>query len=76
MNDWYRREALAQRLGAAEREMQAVVAARDGSPEWRTRYVRAKAEYRMAEAAALAELGPRDALALVENQHAADAEVG
>ncbi|WP_181791246.1 hypothetical protein [Myxococcus llanfairpwllgwyngyllgogerychwyrndrobwllllantysiliogogogochensis] len=55
--------------------MQAVVEARDGSPEWRTRYARAKAEYRMAEAAALAELGARDALAMVESRQS-HAELG
>lgn len=76
MNDWHRREALAQRLGAAEREMQTVMEVRDGSPEWRTRYASARVEYRMAEAAALAELGPRDALALVECQQAATAGLG
>ncbi|MBZ4402410.1 hypothetical protein K8625_42640, partial [Myxococcus sp. AS-1-15] len=57
MDDWSRRVALAQRLQAAESELQRAVAAQDGSPAARTRCDRARLEYRLAEAAALAELG-------------------
>ncbi|MFY1829111.1 hypothetical protein ACN47A_24545 [Myxococcus fulvus] len=62
--------ALAQRLGAAERRMQVAIEQMDGSPESRIRYARARAEYREAEELALAVLGARDALALVEGSTA------
>ncbi|MCP3065757.1 hypothetical protein LXT21_44025 [Myxococcus sp. K38C18041901] len=42
------------------------MAERDGSPAARTRYARARAEYRAAEELALAVLGAREDLELVE----------
>ncbi|QSQ17215.1 hypothetical protein [Myxococcus landrumensis] len=74
MDNWTWRVALAQRLGAAERQMQAAIVGLDGSPSAQTRYARARAEYRMAEEQALAVLGASDALALVEDGTADELE--
>ncbi|SDF27792.1 hypothetical protein SAMN04488504_12760 [Myxococcus virescens] len=61
-----KRRALAERLGRAEVDLQRAHARLDGSPEARTRLAEAKAEYRLAEAAALQMLGAREALVPVE----------
>ncbi len=57
MDDWSRRVALAQRLEAAERELQRAIAGMDGSPAARTHYVRAKMAHDLATATALSVLG-------------------
>lgn len=64
------RVALAERLGRAELEMQQAMHGLDGSPAARMRLALARTEYRNTEHAALAGLGARDALALVEAQAA------
>ncbi|MBZ4402414.1 hypothetical protein [Myxococcus sp. AS-1-15] len=45
--------ALAKGLAAVERELQRAVAGRDGSPEARTRYMRARVAYAQMETIAL-----------------------
>ncbi|MCP3065793.1 hypothetical protein LXT21_44205 [Myxococcus sp. K38C18041901] len=50
--------ALAQGLAAVERELQQAVAGRDGSPEARTRYMRARVAYVQMETIALRMLCP------------------
>jgi hypothetical protein len=59
-------EALAQRLGQAERELQHAQWISDGSEASRARLASARAEYRDAEHQALKMLGARAALDLVE----------
>ncbi|NTX51850.1 hypothetical protein [Myxococcus sp. CA039A] len=68
--DMEKRRALSERLGWAEMGLQLARAMMDGSPESRTLLASAKREYGDAEAAVLAELGARAALALVEERHA------
>ncbi|NNB89921.1 hypothetical protein [Corallococcus exiguus] len=60
------REALAQRLGKAETELQRAQRDADGSPRARMRLARARTEYREAEHLTLRVLGARQALDLVE----------
>ena len=60
------REALAQRLGLAERELQQAQHGLDGSLQARTRLELARAAYRAAEHLTLRVLGARQALDLVE----------
>ncbi|WP_223644428.1 hypothetical protein [Corallococcus sp. EGB] len=60
------REALAQRLGEAEKELQRAQWESDGSPRARMRLARARMEYRAAEHLTMQVLGARQALDLVE----------
>lgn len=68
--DLEKRRALSEQLGWAEMGLQLARAMMDGSPEPRMLLASAKREYGDAEAAVLAELGARAALALVEERHA------
>lgn len=66
------RVALEQRLERAEEQLQRAFHGLDGSPASRTALHLARVEYRLAEELALAVLGARDALAIVET-HAVEA---
>lgn len=60
------RVALAQRLGAAEQELQAAVAGMDESPAARTRYARALAEHHATAALAAHAIGTQQPHCLTE----------
>ncbi|NNC01926.1 hypothetical protein HJC10_03535 [Corallococcus exiguus] len=60
------REALAQRLGMEEQELQRAQCESDGSPRARLRLAQARLEYLDAEHLTLQVLGARQALDLVE----------